>query len=194
MSPCSRRTTWPPFRSIEGITVNFSNNGLVAERALGRERARQPRLATRRMVHRARQRLEGRLDNVMRVAAADQVEVQVHSDFVGQRLHKVVHQLGLEVADALLADGDVVSQVRAAADIDNRSADGLVERYGRLAEALDSGAIAKRLAKGPAYYDADVLDRVMVVYVQIAAGLDLQIEKSVAREALEHVIEERHAG
>src|ERR1700733_9719640 len=193
MSPCSRRTTWPPFRSIEGITVNFSNNGLVAERALGRQRARQPRLATRRMVHRARQRLEGRLDNVMRVAAADQVEVQVHPDFVGQRLHKVVHQLRLEIADTLLGDGDVVAEVRAPADIDNRRTDGLVERYRRLAEALYPCTIAQRIPKGPSDYDSDVFDRVMVVYLQIAAGSDLQIEESVSRKALEHVIEERHA-
>ena len=34
----------------------------------------------------------------------------------------------------------------------------------------------------------------MVVYMQIAGGLDLQIEESMAREALEHVIEERHPG
>src|SRR5208283_4146730 len=194
MSPCSRRTTWPPFRSIEGITVNFSNNGLVAERALGRERARQPRLATGRMVHRARQRLEGRLDNVMRVAAADQVEVQVHPDFVGQRLHKVVHQLGLEVADALVADGDVVAEVGAPADIHNRRADGLVERHRRLAEALDPRTVAQRVAKRPSDHDPDVFDRMMVIYMQIAAGGDLQIEESVARKALEHVIEERHAG
>src|SRR5271155_5788885 len=193
MSPCSRRTTCPPFRSIEGITVNFSNNGLVAERALGRERARQPRLATGRMVHRARQRLEGRLDNVMRVAAADQVEVQVHSDFVGQRLHKVVHQLGLEVADSLLADGDVVAEVRAPADIDNRRTDGLVERHRRFAEALDPRTISQRIPKRPPDDDPHVFDRMMVVYVQIAAGGDLQIEESVARKALEHVIEERHA-
>src|SRR5271165_1386452 len=128
MSPRSSRTTLPPLRSIAGITVNFSNKrtiltGELAERALGRKHARKPRLPRCRMVHRARQRLERRLDYVMRVASAYQVEMQVHPDFVGQRLHKIVHQLGLEAADALLADRDVVSQVRAPADIDNRRAD-----------------------------------------------------------------------
>ena len=34
----------------------------------------------------------------------------------------------------------------------------------------------------------------MVVDMEIAAGPDLQIEEAVAREALEHVVEERHPG
>ena len=55
-----------------------------------------------RLVHRARQRFEGRLDNMMRIAAAEQVQMQVHADLVAQRLHEVVHQLGLEGADPLL--------------------------------------------------------------------------------------------
>src|SRR5580692_1015413 len=108
-------------------------------------------------------------------------------------IFKIVHQLGLEVADALLAYGDVVAEVRAPADIDNRRADGLVERHRRLAEALDPRTIAQSIPKRPSDHDADVFDRVMVIYIQIAAGGDLEIEESVSRKALEHVIEERHA-
>src|SRR5258708_6762098 len=141
------------------------------------------------MVHRARQRLERRLDDMMRIAAAHQVEVQVHPDFISQRFHEIVHQLSLEVADPLLADRDVVSEVRAPADIDNRGTDGLVKRHGGLAEALDSSAITERLSKRSAHDHPNVFDRVMVIDMQIATGLDLQVEESVAREALEHVVE-----
>src|SRR5580692_11204144 len=107
-------------------------------------------------------------------------------------IFKIVHQLGLEVADALLVDGDVVAEVRAPADIDNRRADGLVERHRRLAEALDPRTIAQRIPKRPAHDDPHVFDRVVIIYLQIAAGGDLQIEESVARKAVEHVIEKRH--
>jgi len=42
--------------------------------------------------------------------------------------------------------------------------------------------------------DADVFDRVMRVDMQIALGRDLEIEHAVARDLVEHVVEERHAG
>src|SRR5262249_56792005 len=55
-------------------------------------------------------------------------------------------------------------------------------------------ADAKRLAKVASEHDPDVLDRVMLVYMEVAARLHLKIEKAVAGEALQHVIEEGHAG
>src|SRR5208283_4981248 len=58
----------------------------------------------------------------------------------------------------------------------------------------DPRTVAQRVAKRPSDHDSHVFDRVMVIYMQIATGGDLQIEESVARKALEHVIEERHAG
>jgi plasmid stabilization system protein ParE len=41
--------------------------------------------------------------------------------------------------------------------------------------------------------DGDVLDRVVIVDVQVAATLHVEVEEAVAREQFEHVIEERHA-
>ena len=55
-------------------------------------------------------------------------------------------------------------------------------------------AVAKRIAKRAPQHNPDILDRVMVIYMQIAISLDREIEESVAGETLEHVIEERNAG
>src|SRR5919107_1214709 len=41
--------------------------------------------------------------------------------------------------------------------------------------------------------DGDVFDRVVVVYVQVAAALDFEVEEAVAREQLKHVVEEGDA-
>src|SRR5258708_2196024 len=200
MSPCRRRTTLPVFRSIDGMTVKLSNTGPspdaapLSQRALGREHALKPRLRRRRLIHRTRKRFEGGLDNMMRVAAAEQVEMQVHPDLVGHRLHKVVDQLGLKIADPLLANLHVVAKIRAPADIDNRGADRLVQRHRRFAEALDSRAVAERLPKRAPEHDSNVFDRVMVIYMQIAVGRDFKIEESMAGEALKHVIEEGNPG
>ena len=42
--------------------------------------------------------------------------------------------------------------------------------------------------------DADVFDGVMLIDVEIAGGLHLQIEAAVPRDEVEHVIEEADAG
>ena len=47
---------------------------------------------------------------------------------------------------------------------------------------------------GLAESDADVLDGVVLIDVEIAVRVDAQIERAVAREQLEHVIEESDAG
>src|SRR5260370_42062523 len=120
--------------------------------------------------------------------------MQVHADFVAERLHKIAHQHGLKLAHALLLYRDVVREVHAPADIDHRAAERLIERHDRVAKPPDTRTIAERLAKRAAHHDPDVLDRVMLVDMEIAARLDHQIEEAMAREALEHMVEERHAG
>ncbi len=101
---------------------------------------------------------------------------------------------GLKAAHPFLLDRDVVGEIRAPADIDHRRAQRLVERHRRAAEAPDSRTIAQRLAKRASEHQADILDRVMVVNLEVTVGGDLEIEEAVAGETFQHVIEERHAG
>ena len=63
-----------------------------------------------------------------------------------------------------------------------------------MAVAADARLVAERLGDRLAERDADVLDRVVRVDVQVALGLDLEVEHAVARDLVEHVVEERHAG
>ena len=63
-----------------------------------------------------------------------------------------------------------------------------------MAVAANALLVAHRLRDRLAERDADVLDRVMRVDVQVALGLDVEIEHAVARDLVEHVIEKRHAG
>ncbi len=105
----------------------FEHAPILGERALGRKHALKPRLRLSRMIHRARERFESRFNNMMRIATADEIQMQVHPDLVSHRLHEVVDQLGLKIAHSLLADLHVVAEIRTPADIDNRSADRLVQ-------------------------------------------------------------------
>ena len=57
--------------------------------------------------------------------------------------------------------------------------------------ALSPSAFVERLAER----DADVLDGVVRVDVQVAlARATVEVEHAVARDLVEHVVEERHAG
>ena len=62
-----------------------------------------------------------------------------------------------------------------------------------MAVAAHAALVADRLGDRLAERDADVLDRVVGVDVQVACGLDLEVHQSVARDLVEHVVEERHA-
>ena len=55
---------------------------------------------------------------------------------------------------------------------------------------LSPKRLLDRLAQG----DADILDRVMGVDVQIALGFDVQIDQAVAGDLVEHVVEEGQPG
>jgi hypothetical protein len=56
-------------------------------------------------------------------------------------------------------------------------------------------AVAERLRETRlAERDADVLDRVVLVDVEVARGVQRQVEAAVPREQLEHVVEEADAG
>jgi hypothetical protein len=62
-----------------------------------------------------------------------------------------------------------------------------------MAVAANAAFVAQRLLDRLAQGDADVLDGVMGVDVQIALGFDLQIDQAVAGDLIEHVIEEGQA-
>ena len=63
-----------------------------------------------------------------------------------------------------------------------------------MAVAGDALLVADRLVQGLAQSDTNVLDRVMGVDMQVAVGLNAQVDQSMARDLVQHVVEERQAG
>ena len=63
-----------------------------------------------------------------------------------------------------------------------------------MAVAADAGAVAERLVERLAEHDPGVLDRVVRAGLEVAADLDAEAQPPVAREQLEHVVEEPDAG
>src|SRR5258705_975286 len=56
-------------------------------------------------------------------------------------------------------------------------------------EAGDPGAVTKRLVDRLPDRDPDVLDRVVAARLQVALGVDVQVEAAVAGDRVEHVVE-----
>ena len=70
----------------------------------------------------------------------------------------------------------------------------LVHGHQEISGAQNAALRAQRFAHRFAERDAEILDGVVLVHVQIAFGVDLQIHGAVARHQFEHVIEEANAG
>ena len=70
----------------------------------------------------------------------------------------------------------------------------LVERHVRVPVARQPLLVAERLGHRLPQRDADVLDRVVRVDVEVAVRAHDEVDHAVPRELVEHVIEKRHAG
>ena len=89
---------------------------------------------------------------------------------------------------------DLPDEVRPAGEVEGGADQRLVHRQQAGAVAADAALVAERLGQGPAEGDADVLDGVVVVDVQVAGGADVEVDQRVAGELVEHVVEEADAG
>ena len=84
-------------------------------------------------------------------------------------------------------------RVRPAAEVDRRHRERLVHRHHEIAGAIDAAPVAEGLRDRLAERDAEILDSVMLIDIEIAARIDAQVEPPVPREELEHVIEKPDA-
>src|SRR5204862_350473 len=80
----------------------------------------------------------------------------------------LLHQVDVELADQRAGEFDVVLESRPAGEIDHRARQRLIERHVGVAEAAYAGLVAARPGERLPQRDADVLDRVMRVDVQVA--------------------------
>ena len=141
------------------------------------------------------ERLEGRLDDVVRVVAPDQVEMHRQPGVEHQSAEELRREKHIVVAQHLpLRNVDVVRQIGTPGDVHHTAHQRLIERHHRVGVAANARAVTQRLGDGLAQHDAGVFDGVMPVDVQIAPRLDRQVQQTVAGKRLEHVVEEADPG
>ena len=138
-------------------------------------------------------RLEDAFGDVMAVAAIRDEDVYVAQDVDGKGVPEVGDQLAVELADLGRGKFGFEDKIGPPAEIDRATGQGLVHRQRKVAVAANAGPIAQGLPHGLPQADADVLDRVMLIDVQVALGLDHEIKGRMFGQKGEHVVEEADA-
>ena len=127
-------------------------------------------------------------------SAVKDFHVYVRACAPREPFEEIVDQLGLQIADAHDAHGEVYRGVGAATEIDRGHRQRLVHRHDEVAGAIDSAPVAQSRRDRFAEGYADVLDGMMLIDVEIAGRGESQIERAVPGDQFEHVIEEANAG
>ena len=147
--------------------------------------------------HRHAQRPPKSLENgfnlVVRILAADVVDVHRDHRVIHKALKKFMEQIDVKVAYGTLDELHVVIEARTTGKIQHHPGKRLIKRNIRVAVATDAGLV-ERLIQRLTQRDANVLNRVMGIDVQIASRPDRQVNQPVARNLIEHVIKKRQTG
>ena len=151
-----------------------------------------PRISRDCFSERAGHGLKRGFENVVRVTASHQVDMQIATQRFGKRAPEMFRQLNREISDPLPSRLHLVDQIETSREINDRARKGLV--HGNYCGPIASytGFIAQSLRKRLTQANSDVFDRMMVVDVKVAFTTNLQIEQSVAGKKFEHVIKKRN--
>jgi len=122
------------------------------------------------------------------------VDVQRDAGVVGEPLKKLERELGVKTADHAALERHTHVQAGAARKIDHHARQRFVQRHISVAVAANAFFVAHRLGKGLAECDAHVFHGVMAVDVQVALGLNVQVNQAVAGDLVEHVVKKADAG
>ncbi len=129
---------------------------------------------------------------MVRIVAAQVVDVQCHLGVVHETLEELEEQVDIEIPDGATLERNVVFQSRAAGEIDHHPGEGLIEGHIGVAVAANTGLV-QRLVEGLANGDAEILHRVVGIDLQVACRLDVEIDQAMAGHLLQHVFQKGQA-
>src|SRR6516225_6031818 len=112
---------------------------------------------------------------------------------LGEALEEILDQFGLELPDGPRSEVRLDDAKRAAAKIDGCGGQCFVHGHQEISCAENAALRSERGVDRFTEGDADVLDGVVLVNLEIAGGLETQIEAAVARDEIQHVIEETNS-
>src|SRR5579871_283636 len=143
------------------------------------------------LLHGLREGLEDRLGLVVVVLAVGHLHVDVRLETPCEAVEELREEPDRHVPHALRGELHVVDELGPPGDVDGDDRERLLHGASERARARDPGARAQRQAEGLAEDDPRVLDRVVLIDLDVARDLDREVEQAVLREAVEEVVEER---
>jgi hypothetical protein len=123
------------------------------------------------------------------VVASQQTHMQRKAPVEREGLQEVRDHLATQAADGVAAKRQVDTGVGSTAEIDCHVRERFVEWDSRIAEPADAASFTQGLIQRLTERDADILGGVVLVHVQVAFGLEGEVETGVPREAVKHVVE-----
>src|SRR3546814_9487700 len=97
--------------------------------------------------------------------------------------------LGIHLVASFLRDRAFPHEIRPRRNVERDARQRLVHRAQRVAVAADAALVAQRLGDRLAHRDAGILDGMMLVDMEIAHRLHVEIDQRMSRELFEHMIE-----
>jgi len=127
---------------------------------------------------------------MVRVIAVSKEEVQRATAVHCESPEELLSQLCIEPPGSCPRNVATESEERAAAPVHGGLGQGLIHWYDGMTKADQSFGLARGARERLAETDADVLDGVVRVHLEVAFCVNLEIEKPMAGQVLQHMVEE----
>jgi hypothetical protein len=114
--------------------------------------------------------------------------VHVGARATGEAFEEIRYQFGLKITDPYRVYSGLDDGCNAAAKIYGSQTESLVHRHHEIAGSQDSAFAAQSLVKSFAKCNAYIFNCVVLIYVEITARLEFEIETTVPGKRLQHVI------
>ena len=121
------------------------------------------------------------------------LNVQVHPGSVAETLEEMEKHLGRHIAHLLTMELSLPNQPRPAAEIEGHLAKAIVHRQAK-AVTLNATLVAQSLGDSLTQGDGGILNRMVLVHLQVALDQDLQIHPRMLADLLEHMVEKAQPG
>lgn len=131
---------------------------------------------------------------MMGVVTAQVVDVHRDSGMIDETLEELADQVHIELSNHCTGKFDAIDQTRTSRKIDHDPRKGLIKRHVGMAVAAQALLVTHCLGQCLPQGNADVLDSVMPVDVQIAPRLDFNVHHAVAGNLIQHVIKKTDTG
>src|SRR4051812_38284220 len=111
-----------------------------------------------------------------------------------ESVKKVGNEFGLQIAHQTHANFRLDYRRGASRKIYRCHPESFVHRHNEIPCAQNAALVPQRLREGLPESDADIFDGMVLVYIEVAFGCELQIKSAVIGKEFQHMVEKSNAG